>query len=341
MKILHLENSEDDAELICAALSHDGDSCDTLRVETREAFRQALDSDGWDVILADYTLPVYDGLSALKLAVEKRPWVPFIFVTGSLGEDRAVEVLKNGATDYIPKHRLDRLALAVARARRESESAQAQRDAERQIKESLREKVLLLQEVHHRVKNNLQIISGLLNMQSAAVGDARLTSVFDECQRRVISMSLIHEMLYDSSSLAHIDFAEYVHKLASELSDSYGIDPERIRLRFELEPVRLDIGQAIPCGLVLNELLSNVFKHAFPDWRSGEVLISMRKNERSVRLAIGDTGVGLPVNRLPDDGRTGLGMTIVEILTRQLKGNMEITSNNGSQFVLTFEESVA
>lgn len=341
MKILHLENSEDDAELIGAALSHDGARFDTLRVETREAFGQALDQDGWDVILADFTLPVYDGLSALRLAVEKRPYVPFIFVTGSLGEDRAVEVLKNGATDYIPKHRLDRLALAVARARRESEIAQAQRDAEQQLKESLREKMLLLQEVHHRVKNNLQIISGLLNMQSDAVADARLASAFEECQRRVLSMSLIHEMLYESSSLSHIDFAEYVYKLASELSDSYGIDPERIQLRFELESIRLDIGQAIPCGLILNELLSNVFKHAFPGCGSGEVRVSIAKKGHSVRLAIEDSGVGLPANRSPDEGRTTLGMTIIDILARQLRGNMEITSSHGSHFVLTFEEQGA
>ncbi len=338
MKILHLENSEDDAELICSALSRSGSSFDTLRVETGEAFRQALDQDGWDVILADFSLPGYDGLSALKLAVEKCPYVPFIFVTGSLGEDRAVEVLKNGATDYIPKDRLDRLALAVARAKRESESAQARRDSERQLKESLSEKVLLLQEVHHRVKNNLQIINGLLNMQSAAVADARLASAFEECQRRIISMSRIHEMFYDSSNLAHIDFAEYVYKLANELSDSYGIDPGRIQLSFALESIRLNIGQAIPCGLILNELLSNVFKHAFPDARSGEVRVSMGKNGRSVRLAIEDTGVGLPANRSKDEGRTSLGMTIVGILARQLNGNMEITSNHGSQFVLTFEE---
>lgn len=133
MKILHLENCEEDAELICAALSRDGASFNMLRVETGEAFRKALAQDSWDVILSDFSLPGYDGLSALKLAVEKRPYVPFIFVSGTLGEDRVDEVLKNGATDYIPKHRLDRLAPAVARARQES--AQAQRDRQSQLKE--------------------------------------------------------------------------------------------------------------------------------------------------------------------------------------------------------------
>jgi two-component sensor histidine kinase len=338
MKILHLENCEDDAELVRAVLSHEDSGFDTLRVETREAFRDALDRDDWDIILADYSLPFYDGLSALKMAVEKRPYIPFIFVTGSLGEDRAVEILKNGATDYVPKHRLDRLGLAITRARRESEIAQAQREAERQLKESLREKVVLLQEVHHRVKNNLQVISGLLNMQAAAVNDSRLSSAFEECQKRILSMSLIHEMLDGSGSLASIDFAEYAPLLAGKLSDSYGSDPARIHLAFDLEPIQLEIGQAIPCGLILNELLSNAFKHAFPNGHKGEINVSMRKHERRIELAIEDTGVGLPEKRTPGEGRS-LGMTIVGILTRQLSGSMEITSNHGSHFVLRFEEN--
>ena len=136
------------------------------RVETRKAFLGALDYGEWDIILADYSLPSFDGISALKLAVEKRPDVPFIFVTGALGEELAVETLKNGATDFILKHRLDRLAQAVTRAKRESESANKQKEAEQKLKASFREKELLLQEVHHRVKNNLQIICSLLNMQS-------------------------------------------------------------------------------------------------------------------------------------------------------------------------------
>jgi two-component sensor histidine kinase len=337
MKILHLENCEDDSELVRAALLYEDSGFDMVRVETREAFRDALDCDDWDIILADYSLPFYDGLSALKMAIEKRPYLPFIFVTGSLGEDRAVEILKNGATDYVPKHRLDRLALAIARARRESEIAQGKREAERQLKESLREKVVLLQEVHHRVKNNHQIISGLLNMQASAVNDSRLSSAFEECQKRILAMSLIHEMLDGSSSLASIEFAEYAPLLARKLSDSYGLDPARIQLAFELEPIQLDIGQAIPCALILNELLSNACKHAFPYGRGGEIRISLRKRERGIEMAIADTGVGLTEKRSAGEGRS-LGMTIVNILTRQLGGSLEITSNHGSHFVLRFEE---
>jgi two-component sensor histidine kinase/CheY-like chemotaxis protein len=337
MKILHLEDNDADAELICEALRHEVIACHVTRVETRKAFLEAMDQADWDIILADYSLPSFDGISALKLAVEKHPDLPFIFVTGSLGEERAVEALKTGATDYILKHRLDRLPQAVTRARRESESAKAQKEAEQNLKASLREKELLLQEVHHRVKNNLEVICGLLSMQSDAVSDPLLASALQESQRRIHSMAMIHEMLYDSSSLNDIDFAEYARVLTHEVSNSYGTDPARIRLALELEPIRLEIDRAIPCGLILNELLSNALKYAFPNGRSGEVRVSLYQQEHCIRLAVEDTGVGLPEGRSPSRIKS-LGLSIVNILTRQLGGSMEITSNQGSHFVLTFAQ---
>jgi two-component sensor histidine kinase len=337
MNVLHLEDSDNDAEMISEALRHHGIPCRVTRVETRKAFLEAMDHGDWDMILADYALPSFDGISALKLAVGKRPGVPFIFVTGSLGEERAVAALKNGATDYIPKHRLDRLPLAVIRAMRESKSAEAQKEADRKLKASLREKELLLQEVHHRVKNNLQIISSLLNMQSNAVDDPLLVSALQESQKRIQAMSMIHEMLYACNSLNDIDFAEYTRLLAVEVSSSQGVDPARIRLAFELEPIHLELDRAIPCGLILNELLSNALKHAFPKGRSGEIRVSLQQQGLSIRLAIEDTGVGLPEGRSPGETKS-FGLRIVHILTEQLGGTLDITSNQGSHFVLKFDQ---
>jgi two-component sensor histidine kinase len=335
MKILHLEDSDDDAELIHEALRREVTTCRVTRVETREAFLEAMDRNGWDIILADYSMPSFDGISALKLAAEKRPEVPFIFVTGSLGEELAVETLKTGATDYILKHRLDRLPTAVARALRESESAKARNEAEQELKSSLREKELLLQEVHHRVRNNLQVICGLLELQSSAVNDPLLTSALGDTQKRVRSMAMVHEMLYASSDMSDIDFAEYTRLLAEEVSHSYGIDPARIQLVFDLEPLRLEIDRAIPCGLILNELMSNSFKYAFPDGRRGEVRVSLQRRKHWTRLAVEDTGIGLP--KFHDENKS-LGLRIVSILARQLGGSMEITSNQGSHFVLKFAQ---
>src|ERR1700733_14986675 len=140
MNILHLEDANDDAFLIGEALRGEIADCNITRVETRSAFLDAIDHGEWDVILADYSLPFFDGISALKLVTTRRPDLPFIFVTGSLGEELAVATLKNGATDYILKHRLDRLPQAVARAKRESDAARAHQEADQKLKTSLREK---------------------------------------------------------------------------------------------------------------------------------------------------------------------------------------------------------
>jgi two-component sensor histidine kinase len=335
MKILHLEDSESDAELIYAALSQGDIAWQVKRVQTREAFLDAVDEGDCDVILADYSLPCFDGISALHLVRKKLPEIPFIFVTGSLGEERAVELLKNGATDYVLKHRLARLPLAASRAVRESEIAKAGRESEQNLRHSLREKELLLQEVHHRINNNLQIVCTLLSMQADANDDPILASSLRASEHRIRSMAAIHAMLYASSSLRDIDFAEYTRLLAAEASSSYGIDPARIRLCYELEPIRFEIDRAIPCGLILNELLSNAFVHAFPDGRSGEIHVLLRERDGRIRLAVEDTGIGIHESHVQGQRRS-IGFSIIETLAEQLGGHVEITSNQGSQFVLEF-----
>ena len=346
IKILHLEDHGDDARLVHDLLRRQFAACQLTLVETREEFARSLEWGGWDVILSDYSLPSFDGLSALKMALAKCPGVPFIFVTGTLGEERAVETLKSGATDFILKARLDRLPQAVTRAKRESDAAKAQQDAEQKLKASLiekdrllREKEVLLQEVHHRVHNNLQIVSSLLSMQSDSTDDAALASALRESQKRVHSMAMIHQMLNYSSSLSDIDFADYIQSLTGEAFNSYGLDPARIQIAFELQPLRFEIGQAIPCGLILNELLSNAFKYAFPDGRAGQVSVSLQQQEFNVELTVEDNGVGMPEPGSLNEAKS-LGLRIVHTLTRQLGASMEINSNNGSHFVLRLPRDI-
>lgn len=346
MQILHLEDRGDDALLVRDLLHREFAGCQLTRVETRREFVRSLDGGDWDVILADYSLPSFDGISAMKLAVARCPGVPFIFVTGALGEELAVETLKSGATDYVMKPRLDRLPEAIRRARRENETAKAQKEAEHKLKASLidkdrllREKDVLLQEVHHRVNNNLQIVCSLLSMQSDSANDAPLASALRESQRRVHSMAMIHEMLYASSNLSDIDFAEYIRALAAEVFSSYGLDPARVQLAFELQPLLFEIGRAIPCGLILNELLSNALKYAFPDGRTGQIRVSLQQHEFHIELIVEDNGAGLPETYSPNEAKS-LGLRIVNTLTRQLGASIEITSNRGAHFVLRLPRDV-
>lgn len=212
-------------------------------------------------------------------------------------------------------------------------------EVNRRLTASLREKEILLREIHHRVKNNLQIISSLLELQSESVRDEEALSLFRESQERIKAMALVHERLYRSRDFASIDFGEYVENLIRHLALSYVEDQERISVRIDVANFTMDIEEAIPCGLIINELISNALKHAFPDGRRGEIWVACRADaEGVVTIEVRDNGVGLPTDRDLLDSDT-LGLQIVSMLTRQLRGTIEMKSDGGASFILTFRAS--
>lgn len=205
------------------------------------------------------------------------------------------------------------------------------RSAER-ISASLREKEVLLQEIHHRVKNNLQVISSLLKLQSAAITDARARDIFQESQHRVRSMALVHEKLYQAPDLTRIDFADYLRSLTTYLVRSYNVSP-LLHLDIDAESVLLDVEQAVSLGLIVNELVSNALKYAFPAQTGGQIRIVVRPADAHLSLTISDTGVGLPPEI--DLGHTEtLGLRLVTMLTRQLGGTIELDTSQGTTFTL-------
>lgn len=203
------------------------------------------------------------------------------------------------------------------------------RRAEQQIKSSLQEKEVLLKEIHHRVKNNLQIISSLLNLQSAEIRDPKASQKFQESQNRVKAMALIHERLYQSSDLASIDFAGYIRNLTGHLLRSYKIDANAIRLNLKVDPVSISLDVAIPSGLIINELVSNAFKYAFPKGAKGEITVCFGEGgDQKLRLAVQDTGIGFPENMDPESSDS-LGLKLVRSLTEQLGGTRTYRNQNG------------
>jgi PAS domain S-box-containing protein len=224
----------------------------------------------------------------------------------------------------------DQVAMAVHR-----------KEAEARLKASLEEKEVLLKEIHHRVKNNMQVISSLLNLQARQIKDPLVLEAFKESQRRIRSMALIHERLYQSSDLSRIEFSQYLRNLASHLFQSYQADASRIRVKMETEEVLLNINTAIPCGLIVNELISNVLKHAFPDGRSGELEIVLRRAAGGgYVILVRDDGIGLPPGL--DIRRTEtLGMQIVSTLVGQIDGRLNPDSpknQRGAAFELQFRD---
>ena len=463
IRVLILEDRCADAELILHELRRSGFDPSWERLETEAEYLARLQSPP-DVILADYRMPRLDAPRALELLQALNLDIPFIVVSGAIGEDLAVAIMRQGATDYLLKDRLMRLGPAVRHALEEKQVRDDKRRAERALRASetrfysfmdnnpalafikdadgrilyinntceqawnttlaacqgkldrqlwpavdaariraldlsvlergepshmveqlpssqpvrqlltfrfpfadangcrllggvsvditermqaeralaaaLAAKEVLLQEVHHRVKNNLQIISSLLNMQADLLADSSLREVLLESRHRVESMAMIHERLFITDEIDQLDFRQYVEALAHELFSAYAPNSSPVCLRLELEPVSLELSQAIPCGLILNELVSNCLKYAFPNQRPGEVLIALRcSDDDRVTMRVADNGIGLPPGLDWHKSKT-LGARIVNVLARQLMGAVRLESGAGGDFSLTFRKAV-
>jgi PAS domain S-box-containing protein len=462
LRILMAEDSEDDALLLLRELRKGGYNPTFERVDTPETMKAALERDTWDVVIADYVMPRFSGLDALSLLHQSGLDMPFIIVSGKIGEDMAVEAMRAGAHDYFLKGNLARLVPAIRRemheaaVRREHKQAEEalresearyrglvesakdliftvsneglitslnpafetitgwprnkwlgknlellvhpddislkmeldrcfsneigpssiemriltkankylimdvsmvpqtwngkvvkclgiarditkRRKAEEKLKDSLKEKEILLREIHHRVKNNMQVISGLLMLQEELSDDVKIIVILNDSQNRIASMALIHEKLYRSESISKIDFKEYVDDLVSGLFESYGITQSKVGLRVNVENIPMGIDVAIPCGLIINELVSNSLKHAFPAEKKGEIEISLSSTgEDMIELLVRDNGVGIPEDI--DFRKTeSLGLHIVDILVEnQLHGEITMNKNNGTEFRIRF-----
>ncbi|MFP4336508.1 MAG: PAS domain S-box protein [Halothece sp.] len=214
------------------------------------------------------------------------------------------------------------------------------KEAEDQLKASLEEKELLLKEVHHRVKNNLQVISSIFSLQSQAIEDEKALALLEESQNRISSMSLIHEKLYQAANLTNIDFAEYIRDLAHHLLASYNVNPDWIQTEMNIESIPMNLDSAIPCGLLINELISNSLKHGFPNERRGRIYIFLGLiDEETLCLKVEDNGVGLPEDFNPSQA-TSLGISLITSLTQQLRGRLKFQNNPGASFEITFPKPI-
>ncbi len=229
---------------------------------------------------------------------------------------------------------------ALSRANEAHEEENAQRlEAEQKLRASVDEKSLLLKEIHHRVKNNLQIIASLLNLQSRYIKDEQTLNAIRESQNRVKAMALVHEKLYRAEDISHISLEDYVKYLANGLFQFYDAKTRGIRLSLDIREVNVDINSAIPLGLIINELISNSLKYAFPEGRKGEISISMRKTGPDITVVFRDTGIGLPAD-LDWQNTPSLGLRLVTTLVDQMNGTIELDGSGGTKFTMIMHEKV-
>ncbi len=207
---------------------------------------------------------------------------------------------------------------------------------EARIVNSLREKEILLKEIHHRVKNNMQIISSLISLQLEQIDDEKAYDVLLNSQNRIYSMALIHEKLYQSGDFSHINFGEYINSILIHLYSSFNLDSDKIKIEVNIETVDIDLDKAIPCALIINETVTNCLRHAFAAGESGKIKIEFYKNDEGrYNLIIDDNGKGLPENFNMEDPKS-LGFQLIKALALQLRGKFEFYSDNGTKMVFTF-----
>jgi len=304
--------------------------------------RQAVATASWDAIICDYRLPGFNALEALAVCRSAGVDVPFVIVSGAIGEETAVAAMKAGAHDYVMKDKLSRLVPAVEREMKDAHVRRERRQALDRLRVLLQEKELLLKEVHHRVKNNLQIVSSLLNIQAGTVQDSASLEIMRECRNRIRSMAIIHETLCQTGRTSSINLEAYLTRLTRELLEAYGVPPDALRLRTDIEDVQLPLDIALPCGLIITELVSNALKHAFPTLAiqpptrssssSGQtsalpeidIRFGAGADDHAYLLEVSDNGVGLPPTFEVTQPRS-LGLSLVNSLATQIGGGVETT----------------
>jgi two-component sensor histidine kinase len=326
LSVLLIEDSREYATLISRWLS--GRSHQTAAAltwaDSLAAGLARLGQGGIDLILMDLGLGDSDGIETFRQLRANEPHLPIIVLSGADNEALALQIVQLGAQDYLVKSTCtsDLLNRTLRHAL-----------VRHQL---LGDKTTLLKELHHRVKNNLQVICSLLSMQMDALGGGPYVTPLHDAHSRVLAMSLIHEQLYQAETFSDLNFGEYVEVLARGLLNTYQVDQKAVELELDVEPVRLSLHRAIPCGLILNELVSNCLKHAFRSRSQGLIRVSFTAGEGFVELAVVDNGVGLPTDFSWKNARS-VGLQVVRTLVRQIRADLTVSNEGGTAFRLRWK----
>lgn len=293
---------------------------------------------GVDIVLLDLGLPDGEGMDTVRRVNKLAPQVPVIVLTGTDEDDAVAGAMSEGAHDYLVKGQIETRALpralrhAIERFRMQAKAALTNIELAGRVQE----KDLMLSEIHHRVKNSLQVVSSLLRLEAGRIHDPSVNEMLQATQNRIRSMAMIHQTLYQSKDFARVDFHAFLQSFVPTLVQSYSIHPQEISLAFHVAEVRLPIDAAIPCGLIVNELISNALKHAFPDGRRGKITIEFtQKSDQDAILSVEDDGVGIPEGFSFENSET-LGIQLVYMLAGQLGGVVTIEHSPLTRCVMRF-----
>lgn len=329
--ILLLEDSASDLELIIYELKKDLDF-DYRHVTTKESFLQELKVQPPDIVVSDFNLPGYSGLEALKHVNEYYPLLPFVLVSGSINKDIERKVLDHNADDVILKHNLTRLPFAIKRSL-------AKANDKKRLKRNLDERETLLSEIHHRVKNNLAVISAFAELKKFETNDEAFEEFLSEILMKIKSIALVHEILYKDQTFSMIDFNQFLDELITYYRNIFSNRFDNIEINKNTVDLNLNINQAVPSGLIITELVNNAFKYAYHNNNKGSATLDIEINNdnETIFIKVKDNGCGLPDN-FEAMSESSYGMNIIHALVKQLQGSIDYdTSHKGTEAILKFK----
>ena len=339
LRILLVEDNPGDARLLREMFHSERPGSYRITHLTRltDALRNLTLGDV-DIVLLDPGLPDANGLDSVRQVRHIAPDVPLVVLTGRDDEEAVAESMLEGAQDYLIKGQVENHALpralrhAIERFRLLHKQTLTNAELERRVQE----KDILLSEIHHRVKNSLQLVSSLIALEAARIHDPAVGEMLQSTQNRVRSMAVIHQTLYQSKDFARVDFKAFLQSFVPTLIQSYSLHPDKISLEVLTAEVQLPIDSAIPCGLIVNELISNAMKHAFPNGRPGTIRIEFKqKSGEHATLSVEDDGVGIAPDFVFEDSAT-LGILLVKTLAGQLGGSLTVARTPHTCFTLDF-----
>ena len=368
-RILVIEDNFRDVRLIQEMLKEiPSFSFEFKHVERLDEGLKCIENDKFDVLLLDLNLPDSAGIETFIKAYKSAPYLPIVILSGAADEEAAVDAVHEGAQDYLMKGEVDGKLLArsifyaIERKQIQEELVKhkdhleelvekrtlglkeankqlrieinERKRAEEEIWASLEEKKILLDEIQSRIQNSLQTIISIIDSEYLQNGCKNSNEFNQEIENRAKAVELINEKLCQSEDFAMIDFAEYIRDLTDYLFDFYGINSNLISLERDIEGIPLDIDVAIPCGLIINELVTNSLKHAFKSEIKGKVQIKFHSNDKTW-LTVSDNGTGLPESFELEHAETS-GLRLVNKLVKQLNGKIELNINGGTEFKIIF-----
>lgn len=339
INILIVEDAETDAELLVHRLNKYEFTFGYDWMNTANGLDEKLLANSYDIVISDFNLPGSNGIEVLRKVKKYDSMLPFILLSGSISKSQETEILELGANEVIMKSNLNRLPFAIRRVLYEVEDKKKLQATKLKLERSLKRKEVLLKEVHHRVKNNLQIISGLLQLRQMETDDEKVSRITADLLLKIRSIAVVHEKLYQSEDLANIDLPDLIEDLTTYILEIISGDDRKYDLECKVAPIQLNVNQAVPCGLIISELVHNCIQHAFSGQKEGKIAVLITGSGNRIKVKVTDNGLGLPQDFSFEGSGLGLGATIVNTLFRQLNADYQVKSNEGSDITFEFDKT--